>query len=830
MTDHTTQLLTFQDLRQADKLQSVSLKKIARICLNSLRRQESDVDVYEFLFTKVLYLFDPEEFETNVSLVLLPELGKHLHKIAVELEDNALSCFMIDNLKSLLAIANILLKFTEYVVGTSETYQFYKSIVIFLEFLIRSYEVIRQHIHTNNPGTNEDDMVKQLFTVCQKIHHLVSNLLAPPTGSGQYFQHLDLKDEFECLKNVIDHFCKIGSITIGIDTRLSTEVWKAVVKLISTYDKQIVANDTTWLHDHVLGINDEVEKFFKTLLDCMQISKNGLIKLKFNGLLLKVLLKILMLIKEEFNNYETLLNTSVAIENTLLTKNFSKELIEAVRQHLTVGYMNLFGLVFRHSNFAKALSSTDYQSTEEIIALNKIVMYVISKLVTEDRNTTIIDLYIVRNNLLSTCIRHLSRSHLIFNQHEGSYNELLSHIAVFVLICAKKDSRSRQKILEETLVGMILQDSYWVGVAGLDVWSIYLRFQSVWLLWSYFKFWKVINDEFSVFVSQPKAVFVGRLLQNLFVFLPSSMQQKVWTEYPISNKKNCKLWITIGLDKVDNQLVAGVKNMFAQHLTEFCSVSLTQITPQKLYETMYTINLISSLDDRNMFETIAPELVMLLEALSVSKNDIVKTNSLICTFIIVTKKLTKHAICIPNLIRTNIFQDMCSLSLSSKFNFLYKNEQILEQFRNPLTSDCNMLIKAMASCHDQNCTAPVSRDQLGTILSYQIEQDRISHCCQSHTAASNVTNYFDCSFDDTVLASALMDSDTDRNPKRQKLDTVLKPDCCPTLEEPCIATDSIGVLNGQVQILQRLHGRGVLSEDHIDQINRIGFVLSTLGH
>ncbi|XP_058456189.1 uncharacterized protein LOC131433682 [Malaya genurostris] len=829
MADHLIKVQTFQDLKHAeDQLKHIPLKKIARIALNSLRRQESDVDVYEFLFAKVLYMFDPNEFETEIAQVLLPELGKHLHKIAVELEDNALSCFIIDNLKSMLSIANVVLKFAEYIIGNSETYQFYKSITIFLEFLTRSYEIIRLHIHTINPGTDEEDFVKQLFSLCQKIQFLISNMLTAPEGSGQYFRHLDIEDEFDCLKNVIDYFCKIGSLTIGLDTRLSTEVWKTVVKLISTHQKQMETNDTRWLHVHVLNINDEVEKFFKSMMDSKEISKNVLIKLKFNGLLLKVLLKVLMVVKDGFKDYNKLLNTIVAIENTLLTKTLAEDLIVAVRQHLTVGYMNLIGSVFSNVNFAEAIFSIDYQSTEEILALIKIVEYLISKLIADDQNGSMVDLYLVKTNLLSMCVRHLSKSHMLFNQHRDIYRTLVVHLSGFILICAKRNSKTRQKILEETLVSMILQDSFWVGLVGLDIWSVYLRYQSAGLLWPYFLFWKVLNDQFSIFVSQPKAIFVSRLLKNLYEFLPSSMQLKVWTLYPITDKSNYKLWLTIGLDKVDPKLVSGVKKNLTQHLKEFCSSKFTQVTSQQLYECIYIIHLICGFNDRNLLQMIVPEIAILCNTLQISKTEAVKTSSLLCAMLLLIAKFSEHSLCVPSSIKTNILQDVCSLSLSSKFMFLSQNQKNLE-LRKLFTEDSNILIKTMASYHERSNVALNTTNSSITRLSYQMVQNVISHRCSLYKDTSDITNHFDSSFDEFVLTSTLMETDNvlHTNPKRPKMDIVEKTDCD---DAPCTAINSISTLRQHVLILQGLHRHGGLDKDQLDEIKKVGSILSSFGN
>ncbi|XP_055531640.1 uncharacterized protein LOC129722314 isoform X2 [Wyeomyia smithii] len=201
MSESEIKVQTFYDLLYSEeRIKYIPLKKIARISLNSLRRQESDFEIYEFLFTKVPVFFKPDEFEVEVSRLVLPELVKHLEKVVNEIKDSALLPSLVDNLKLLLLSANVLLKFAEYVTEISKTYQLYQTVTIFLEFLTHNYDVIGTIVHGK---AEEDTIIKQLFTLCQKIQHLIIAVLAPSNEPGFYFPNLDEIEKYNCFKEGI---------------------------------------------------------------------------------------------------------------------------------------------------------------------------------------------------------------------------------------------------------------------------------------------------------------------------------------------------------------------------------------------------------------------------------------------------------------------------------------------------------------------------------------------------------------------------------------------------------------------------------------------------
>lgn len=144
-----------------------------------------------YIYNNRMYLSVVFKF-LNVCFVL---------QIVIELKDNALSCFLIDNLKSFLSFANVLLNFAEYVFQVSETYQLYRTTTIFLEFLVRSYGVVRRSKGKVNSEVDDHSVVQKIFVICQKIQLIMIHMLTPATKASHYFQHVDDEEQFTYLKD-----------------------------------------------------------------------------------------------------------------------------------------------------------------------------------------------------------------------------------------------------------------------------------------------------------------------------------------------------------------------------------------------------------------------------------------------------------------------------------------------------------------------------------------------------------------------------------------------------------------------------------------------------
>nr|XP_019536745.2 uncharacterized protein LOC109407991 [Aedes albopictus] len=869
MSDQDIKVQSFTDLRLiGDQLDRIPLRKVCRISLNNLRRQESDLEVYEFIFGQVVHRFDPDEFETEVSAVLLPEVQKHLDKILIELKDNALSCFLIDNLKSFLSFANILLSFAEYVYQVSEAYQLYRTATIFLEFLVRSYEIVKRSKTSVQHESNEQDIVQQIFTICQKIQVIMMHLLAPSEKAGSYFQYTDVEEQFSCLKDVIATFCKIGSLTMGLDNMRCTEAWKAVGKLCSLHEGAIKHNDTEWLHPLLFKTNSDIEASFKMLLTIKEFTKNDMVKLKLINLMLRVFIKLLQLINvDEYNEYPSILKTIVTIEDALKSRNTEEELTNAVRQYLLVGYMNVIGLIFRTKSFVKALTSTDYQSTEEITAFYKIIQLVILKVLAEKHSPSLIDLYVTDCGFLENCVGYISKSHRVFNQQPQIYRQLLVHLSAFVLMCSKNPPKQRQKLLEGTLVTMVLHESYWVGLMGLDIWSIYLRYHSVELLWQYLAFWKSVNDRFSSFASEAKVVFVRRLIHNMYLFLPNSMQQKLATEYPIMDEKNHRLWIAVGLQSVDKSVTKAIGESLVRRVKQNCSDLLGKCSVEKFYECLVMLHL-STCRDAHLLQGLESDVLMLWRRIRIDRRYKAKCDTLIQTLLLITTRLAEFQIC-SNALKIACFEKITEyfdlLSDSSRMKLIElmsfipeKAEKILPL----LTEDQNVLVKLTTLHYAANlkqfesskinisissALAKIHKKQQSLTHDFQQRPYDIvtpEHRCEKKYEAVQITQHISDRIDELfpddedddfgfrmeqITRSAESLTESSPEAKRLKLNCSKSMTDIGKSDQKVRSTtfeEAIGGMRQQINILQRLHEQNMLSTNQLMEIRGIGKILA----
>ncbi|XP_055608281.1 uncharacterized protein LOC129755691 [Uranotaenia lowii] len=837
MTDDRERLQTFGDLQVVDasQLKNIPLKTIARISLNSLRRQESDVEVYEFVFGQISNGFDPDEFEKIVSQNLLPEFLKHLDKIVIELKDSALICFQVDNLKSLLRLGKVLLNLSGIVVGTAETYQLYTTVPIFFEFLVRSYDLIRHNGKQFKPGTDEHELIKQLFAISQKIQQYMVELLAPTACTGFYFQHVDVEKEFACLKDVITKLCSLGCLATKVDTKLSTEAWKALINLCTMYGVQIRNNESAWLHSSMLRINEEIEKSFNSIVDGDIVLDKGLtIVLKLDNLLLKVLLKLLSLVKlEEFNNFKSLLSTLVKIENVLITKKLDKTLTDTIRQYLVIGYMNIVNMAYKHLCFAKALSSLDVDTDEEIYTYLTIVNHVITKLITDRKISSLLDLYTLKTNILRTCCKSIAKSHSLFNQQPDSYRLVLVHLTAFVMISVKQAPVERQKEVEKTLTNMLLQDAYWVGVIGLDIWSTYLRCCSMNLLLQYFRFWKNIYDQYSMFASRPQEVFVGRLLRNIYLFCPRIIQQKIKQEFAFTEINNRKMWHAVGMIHYEDETKDLRKLSILQDIKESSPLKKSHLTKQSIYSLVYSFQLLASLQEfgKQALEQVVPDLEYSLKI--ISKNiDQFSKSSLLSSLLNVLTLCVKFRIPCQNAV--NIALDLISKGPSYANNdycvlkllFINRQDRAIHQLKHQIMVRNEGILKATAKRISHVQSPKPSRLN----FKYQLTShncDEIKHVCSTPIKINfNLTQHISDKIDDLFpegdsfdLSVAEIESEEAIQPETKRLKTADQHYTPSTNHPNRNLQNAIDEIRQQTQILSKHQLK--LSEGQIKQIDNV---------
>uniref|UniRef100_A0A182JI48 Uncharacterized protein n=1 Tax=Anopheles atroparvus TaxID=41427 RepID=A0A182JI48_ANOAO len=533
-----------------ESAKDVPPKEIARAVLKGLCHQESDIGLYECLFTSIIHHFEPKEFEADVSCIVLPQLVVFLEKIQKELQTNALSYFFVENLTILLRLADVLQKLIEYLVKQAERCQLYHSLAIFPEYLLRCYTIVRQNYIAMAKESNVLEAMKTLYAICKKILMAFLDLLCPRDGTtrGSYFLLMDNEEEYECLEKVCTLLASVGNEISPIDSLLASDVWKAIVKLSTEHAELCVtSNRTSWLSQIILTLNSGIDTTFNEIRIKNEASKQATISLKLNAFFLRVMLKLLSLLKPHTTPelFHPIVATLLQIKASMRPNSgLCSELVAGIDQYLHIGYMAIVESSIRSESFAKEFCQHECKTTEEIHSFYTLLMHVIGQVVSNANDSNLVAFYCYRPNLLAYVCTLLKRSDSLLLHNTPLYKQLLTHCSGLILMGARLRNRVAQKTIEETLVRMVLQEHYHTALLGIDLWSVFVRYHSTQLLFGYFVFWKKIHDHYSLFRTRPQQVYVAQLLRNLWVFLPATQKGKLLDTYPVSDKANDRLWAT----------------------------------------------------------------------------------------------------------------------------------------------------------------------------------------------------------------------------------------------------------------------------------------------
>ncbi|XP_053665778.1 uncharacterized protein LOC128714921 [Anopheles marshallii] len=534
-----------------DAICNVPLKHIAQTSLKGLRRQESDIELYEILLTNIIHQFEPREFEAEISCAILPELVCFLEKIQSEVQSNALSFFFVENLTILLRVADVLLKFVEYLTEKEEQCQLLRSLVIFPEYLLRCYTIVRKNYATMARESEALEAMKTLYAVCKKLLMAYLELLYPRETSGRscnYFRAIDHEEEYNCLEKVCILLANVGNEISPIDSLLASDVWKAIVKLCTDHAEPSFSRDRTrWLGEIVTILNTGINTSFLDVRTKNEPSKQSTIALKLNAFFLRVMLKILTLSKQYTGVwiYASIIRTLLEVKSCLRMKTICNEVAAGVEQYLHIGYMAIVENSYRTESFTKALFQYDCTTQEETHSFFHLMMHIVTQLVSNANDNVLLSLYCKRDNLLQHVCSLLNRSDALLYHNGTLYKQLLVHCSALVLMGVRLKDRVAQKMIEEALVRMVLQEHYYTALFGIDLWSIFVRYHSTQLMYAYFIFWKKINDHYSIFTSRPKQVHVRLLLRNLFVFLPVTHKEKLLDTFPATDSAHDRLWVAL---------------------------------------------------------------------------------------------------------------------------------------------------------------------------------------------------------------------------------------------------------------------------------------------
>uniref|UniRef100_A0A182JRH4 Uncharacterized protein n=1 Tax=Anopheles christyi TaxID=43041 RepID=A0A182JRH4_9DIPT len=585
-----------------DAIRKVPLKDIAQTSLKGLRRQESDIDLYAFLFTNAIHQFEPQEFEVEISCAILPELVCFLDKIQSELQSNALSLFFVENLTILLKLADVLLKLIEYLTEKAEQNQLLRSLVIFPEYLLRCYTIVRKNYVTMAQEAEGLEAMKSLYAVCKKLLIAFLALLCPrdAPGRGSYFRAMDHNDEYDHLEKVCTLLANVGNEISPIDSLLASDVWKAIVKLCTEHVDQLIARRrTACIGDIVTILNSGINASFLDLRTKNEPTKQSMIALKLNAFFLRVVLKLLTLAKQhvEVCTFTPIISSVLEVKSCLRGKAICNELASGVEQYLHIGYMAIVESSFRSEPFAKALSQYECRMPEEIYSYYTLIMHIVTLFVTNANDNALLSLYCIRTNLLQRTCDLLKRSESLFYESDTLYKQLVVHCSALVLIGVRLKNRTAQKKIEETLVRMILQEHYYTALLGIDLWSVFVRYHSPKLMYGYFLFWKKINDHYSIFTSRPTQVYVRQLLRNLFVFLPVTFKERILETFPIGDARNDRLWAALG--PLSREIDEGKRKQFITCLEKRLAqcMKTLQLTPGNVKAFYESLGLLSIAGD-----------------------------------------------------------------------------------------------------------------------------------------------------------------------------------------------------------------------------------------
>uniref|UniRef100_A0A182LY36 Uncharacterized protein n=1 Tax=Anopheles culicifacies TaxID=139723 RepID=A0A182LY36_9DIPT len=534
-----------------DAIRNVPLKDIAQTSLKGLRRQESDIDLYEYLFTNIIHQFEPREFEAEISCAILPELVCYLEKIQSDVQSNGLSFFFVENLTVLLKVADVLLKLIEYLTEKEEQCQLLRSLTIFPEYLLRCYTIVRKNYVAMAHESEALEAMKALYAICKKLLLAFLELLYPREASGRncnYFRAIDHDEEYDCLEKVCILLANVGNEISPIDSLLASDVWKAIVKLCTDHAEQSFIRDKTgWLDEIVTVLNNGINSSFVDVRTKNEHTKQSTIALKLNAFFLRVMLKILTLSKQHARvcTFTAVVRNLLAVKSCLRMKTIGNELAAGIEQYLHIGYMAIVESSYRTESFAKALSQYDCKTPEETHSFYQLTIHIVTQLVSNANEKNLLSLYCYRHHLLPHVCNLLKHSDSLFYNNATLYKQLLVHCSALLLMGVRLKDRAAQKKNEEVLVRMVLQEHYYTATFGIDLWSIFVRYHSTQLMYGYFLFWKKINDRYSIFTTRPKQVHIRQLLRNLFVFLPVTYKERLLVTYPATDGTNDRLWAAL---------------------------------------------------------------------------------------------------------------------------------------------------------------------------------------------------------------------------------------------------------------------------------------------
>jgi hypothetical protein len=178
--------------------------------------------------------------------------------------------------------------------------------------------------------------INNTLDVVKKVQHTLLVLLA----TENYFDHLELIEEFQIFKDFLESICSIVKMVQAIDLRSGASLWLFIKKLVLKNEAFIKKEDTGWLRKVVGNICRAVRSIG-------ELSEN---ELKFRSFLVDILMSMVKTFGKDgrFVGHDELVESMIEIGRFMYLNEESK-----VVSHMHVGFMSILGTIYSDPLFAE---------------------------------------------------------------------------------------------------------------------------------------------------------------------------------------------------------------------------------------------------------------------------------------------------------------------------------------------------------------------------------------------------------------------------------------------------------------------------------------------
>ena len=189
----------------------------------------------------------------------------------------------------------------------------------------------------------------------------------------------------------------------------------------------------------------------------------------------------------------------------------------------------------------------------------------------------------------------MGRGHILWVTNPKMFTNIMVNTVLLTIFATKFKNPTRQKMVEERLVKMILQQDFWIGIFGIEILIAFIRLNSPDLNYTYFCHFAKINQRLPLVPAKNSDVFVKIVLQKLYEIMAPNGRKKVEQQHlPIEN--NLKLWATLGVKGLSEDLKS---NFMKETATNIDNLLRNQPKFETFYKILFSLKIISSFDSKN---------------------------------------------------------------------------------------------------------------------------------------------------------------------------------------------------------------------------------------